>query len=449
MNCSLEEVSYQDTPSKVSFLNQIHTMTQDMESISIPLKLDLKAIKDGFITIELSGDAVYGSDFTTLPQAENNNIVIKLLSNTKDTSFVISRASTLATHKVIHLKLSNPTSGFLLGYRNTSVVNLIAQQIIANQLNFETSSGTISEDNTEGLVIGLKTTGSVSDGSKAKVKITAPQGITYGTHFYTIPAAILNEIQLEFNQNAQTTSFKLFPVNDNLILGDYNIVFELIYATDGLVIGEEKEFTVGVLDNDQVSGVINTIAELKSKFNEHQGDWYLPEDYLIEGVITSNGNTLDNQSVYIQDATSGILIRFNTPNIFNLGDKIRLNLKNGTANNFNYQKAIDGVSIIGYAKYAENVPVEAETITIDQLHSGDFEGKRVRIDNVHFDAADGVIKFLGNNTIRYIDSGAIVTVYPTAHFSDYVLPQGTISVTGIVGDFGRILPQKYTHDITN
>ena len=34
----------------------------------------------------------------------------------------------------------------------------------------------------------------------------------------------------------------------------------------------------------------------------------------------------------------------------------------------------------GYAKYAENIPVFAETITIDQLHSGNYEGKKVKIE---------------------------------------------------------------------
>jgi len=449
MSCSLEEVVNYGPSTKVSFANQTHTITQAMESISIPLKLEPKAINNGFITIELSGNATYGTDFTTIPEAVNNKFYIKLLTNTQDTSFVIKRENITTTEKLINLKLSNPTADFSLGTRITSEVKLNAQPVVANKLNFMASTGTVSEENTQGMTISLNTTTTVSNGTGAKVKITAPQGIAYGTHFSTIPAAILNEISLEFNQNAQGTSFNLVPIDDNVFIGDYALTFEIIETSDNLAIGENKTFTATVTDNDQPSGILNTIAELRSKYNEHQGDWYFPQDYFIEGVVTSNGNTMDNKSIYVQDATSGILIRFMTPNSFNLGDKIRLNLINATGMSMNDQKGINGVYVSNVVKYAENIPVFEEIITIDQLHTGNYEGKKVKIEGVHFINADGTVKFLGSHTIRRDDAGAIVLVYPTATFCNYIIPQGTLSVSGIVGDYGRLMPQKFTHDITN
>jgi len=449
VSCSNEEVISNGPSTKVSFANQMHTIAQDMESISIPLKLEPKAINNGYITIELSGNAIYGTDFTTIPEAVNNKFYIKLLTNTQDTSFVISRANVTTTEKLINLKLSNPTADFSLGNRIASEVKLNAQPVVANKLNFAGSTGTVSEGHSEGITIGLNTTTTVSNGTGAKVKITAPQGIVYGTHFSTIPATILNEISLEFNQNAQETSFKVAPIDDTAFIGDYSITFEIIETSDNLAIGENKTFTATISENDQPSGTINTIAELRSKYNEHQGEWYLSEDYFIEGVVTSNGNTMDNKSIYVQDGTSGILIRFTSPNSFNLGDKIRLNLKNGTGMLMNDQKGINGVYVSNVVKYAENIPVFEEIITIAQLHTGNYEGKRVKIENVYFVDADGTVKFLGNHTFRRDESGAIVLVYASAQFSDYIIPQGTLSITGIVGDYGRLMPQKFTHDITN
>lgn len=396
---------------------------------------------------DLFGTATYGSDFTTVPQAVNNQLIIKLLKNTQDTSFVISRATTFSAEKLINLKLSNPTVGFSLGNTITSEVKLNAQPNIINKINFDASVGTVSEGNSEGMVIGLNTTTSVSNGSRAKVKLTIPEGIAYGTHFYTIPAAVLNEISLEFNQNAQSTNFKIIPINDNLVLGDYSIGFEIIETTGGLEIGANKVSTATILENDNATGIINTIAQLKSKFKDYQGNWYLPTDYFIEGVITSNGNTVDNKSVYIQDATGGILIRFSISSIFNLGDKIRINLINATGASINNQKCMDQVSLQGFAKYSENVYVAPETITIAQLHTGNYEGKKVKIENVYFTYANGLIKFSGNNFFRNQDGSALIKTYPTAAFSNYVLPFGLLSITGIVGDYGRILPQKYSEDI--
>ncbi|MCF7559009.1 DUF5689 domain-containing protein [Sabulilitoribacter multivorans] len=445
-SCSIDEVNSPDSFVKVGFVNQTHTMMQDMETLSIPLKLDVKAIETGYITIELSGNASYGSDFITEPQAVNNKLRIKLLANTKDTSFVVSRVNNTTTEKIINLKLSNPTAGFALGAKVTAEIKLNAQPIVVNKFNFDASTGSISEGNAEGLVVGLNSTNLAANNSNIKVKITTPQGISYGTHFHTVPAAVLNEITLQLGQNTQNTSFKIIPVNDNLVLGDYIISFELIEATGGLEIGENKVFTASVLENDQNQQVVNTISELKSKFNEHQGDWYLSTDYYIEGVITSNGNTANN-SVYIQDASGGILIRFNTPNIFNLGDKIRLNLLNGTGAIINNQKSINGVSSNGYVKYAENIVVQPETITIPQLLSGNYEGKRVKIENVYFVNADNIVTFLGNHHIKNNNDVATVATYENAEFSNNVLPTGLISISGIVGDWGRLLPQKFTHDV--
>ncbi|WP_372757117.1 DUF5689 domain-containing protein [Mariniflexile sp.] len=448
ISCSEDEVNYPNTTNKVSFVNQSQTITQEMEAISIPLKLELKAVTNGQITIELAGNAVYGNDFTTIPEAVNNKLDFQLLKNTQDTSFVVLRKNSLSAEKLITLKLSSATEGFTLGTRNNTEVKLTAQTTVINKLNFNSSIGSVSESNSEGIEIGLNTTSMVSDGSFARVKLTLPEGIVYGTHFYTVPAAVLNVIPLEFEQNSQSTSIKLIPIDDNKVLGNYLIGFELFEAVGGIEIGTNNAFTATILENDNTTSIINTIAQLRSKFNDNQNNWYLPEDYLIEGVITSNGNTADNKSVYIQDETGGILIRFSTPNIFNLGDRVRLNLRSATGTSINGQKAINQVNLNGFAKYSENVFVEAETITMAQFRSGNYEGKKVKIENVYFMNADNKETFYGSKIIRFEADMAAVLTYATADFSHIVLPQGTLSITGIAGDWGTLLPQKYSHDIS-
>lgn len=446
-SCSVDDVTIEDTIIKVSFANQTQIMTQEMESIAIPLKLNSKAVTNGYVSIELSGNAIYDTDYTTVPPSVDHKLTINFLANTAQFYLVINRSNPLTTEKTINLKLSHPSTGFSLGSAITSEVVLNAETSSINKLNFDTSAGFVCEDDSEGLIIGLNTTVMTSNGSSAKIKLSIPQGIIYGTHFYTIPSAVLDEISLEFDQNTHGASFKLIPVNDNVIIGDYTTTFEIIETSTNLVIGENKIFSATITENDQPSGTTNTIADLRSKFNEHQGDWYLSTDYYIEGVITSNGNTIDHKSVYIQDATSGILIRFNTPNIFDLGDKIRLNLVNGRGISINSQKSIDGVSINGFVKYAENITVQAETITISQLLSGNYEGKRVKVENVSFINADSTTSFLGTHTIKNDNDVATVVTYETAPFSNEILPQGSISISGIVGDYGRLMPQKFSHDI--
>ncbi|MEN3324962.1 DUF5689 domain-containing protein [Mariniflexile soesokkakense] len=436
--------------SKVSFIQENYTITPQMDSVIIPLKLEPKAFIDGFITIELSGNATYGSDYITIPEVSNGKVLIELLINTQSTNLIIYKTNeNYSIEKTLNLKLSNSTTGFSIGSTNNTQVTFEAQINWANKLNFNTSIGQINENNNEGLSVMLNTTSSVPNGSVAKIKIISPAGINYGTHFYTIPEAVDNSIHLTFNQNAQSTSFKIIPINDNMILDNRNILFEIIETSETLEIGENNEFTATIIEDDFQPGATNTIAELKSNFSQNQNDWFVPTDYFIEGIITSDKNVIDEKAVYIQDNTSGIMIRFITANTYKLGDKVRVNIKNGTGRVVNGEYIMDYINISQVAKYAENLVVQPELITIEQLNTGNYQGKRVKLVGVYFESANGQQVFEGNQVIKQNNLGAIVTTYSTADFSNNVLPMGEVSVTGIVGKWNYIFPQKYSHDITN
>uniref|UniRef100_UPI0035697FE2 DUF5689 domain-containing protein n=1 Tax=Zeaxanthinibacter enoshimensis TaxID=392009 RepID=UPI0035697FE2 len=141
------------------------------------------------------------------------------------------------------------------------------------------------------------------------------------------------------------------------------------------------------------------------------------------------------------------MIRFFLARNFKIGDKIRLNLKSATGTYFNGQKSIDQVNPEGSVLISENMIVQAEEITLDQLLSGDYEGKRVLVRNVSFVNADGNITFLGSRTITDDVRVASVITYASAAFSNTVLPAEQVSISGIVGDWGRIMPQQYSQDI--
>lgn len=64
-----------------------------------------------------------------------------------------------------------------------------------------------------------------------------------------------------------------------------------------------------------------------------------------------------------------------------------------------------------------------------------------------FPRADGKVTFDGSRLISDGKRQGSVHTHPTAQFHNQILPNGTVNVTGIVGDWNRILPQAYHEDI--
>ena len=431
--------------SSIDFLHESLTIEQVGDSVQVPLKLERISTTAGYVLVRLSGDAIYGVDYVTRPAAENGVVKVEFIKDLHAIPFRILRAFgvSAAEEKNIFLTLENPSQGYRLGSNVSSSVKLNKVTEGAH-INFSEELVHLSENEPNGYQLELEITGTIFQSEQATVQITAPAGIAYGTHFSTLPVQFLNAVQLDVQPGSTKQVVTIFPVDDNVLSGTYDLKFRIVGATGNLEPGTHSELTVRIEENDDAAVQINSIAELRSKFEEYSGDWWLPHDYFIEGVITSKLNVNDVRTAYIQDETGGIMLSFTLENMLHLGDKVRLNLKNGTGSIVNEQKSITGVADRLGVRLGEGISVVPAIITPAQLATGAYEGQRVRLLEVAFTEADGVITFEGNRAISSNGSGAHVTTYASAGFGHHLLPQGTVAVTGIVGDWGRILPQELT-----
>ena len=375
----------------------------------------------------------------------NGVILLDILREKQSAQFTLFRSGLYHAEKTINLNLENPTDGFILGNQFSSSVKLLKHFV--DSINFSDVFIHISEFEINGYDIEMNLAGSITNTEQVTIEILNPEGSLYGTHFNTNPAAANNELVLNVVPGMKKLSFKIIPVNDNIIRGTYEVLFRISVATGRLQTGTFNELIVRVEEDDDNEAVIHTIAELKNMFSEHTGEFWLGDDYLIEGIITSGSNVVNNKTAYIQDATGGIMLMFTIQNYLKMGDKVKINLKGGSGNNINGQRAIFGIRDMLGIKLAENQVVLPEVISLEQLATGNYEGKRVRINNVSFPDANGTNTFKGQWPITSGTTGSIVTTYSSAPFSNIILPQGNLSVSGIVGDWGRILPQVYNQDI--
>ncbi len=438
----------ENLPANISFSQAQYILNPEDESVIISINLSAALANNGFVEVALLGELLYDQEYATIPQAVNSKIPLELTKDARTASFIVVRnALTINEEKTLTLSLARPSSGIVLGNMSTTSIKFIKNVIALNEVNFSAEEATISEDAADGLSIGISLSAPTNTSETLKISMSKPDNKEYGTHFYTSPAAVLNEISLVIPPMANSITFKIFPVDDQILLGDYKVSFTIAEMTDGLQLGAQNTFIATIKENDQPAGETHPISEVRAEFENHENEWFFPTDYFIEGVITSGYNVIDSKTAYIQDATGGILLRFFTPNTLKLGDKIRLNLINGTGRKINDQKSIDGLSPGNVVLLSENIIVEAETITVVQLHSGAYEGRRIKLENVQFMNADGVVTFAGSHRISQGNTTALVLTYPSASFSSTPLPVGNVSVSGIVGDFGRLMPQVYSHDI--
>ncbi len=449
LSCTPDENNPEEiVPSKISFSQAQYIINPEDDSIVISLNLSSTLASNGFVEVALLGDLLYDQEYTTIPKALNKKIPLELTKGLQTVSFIVARnALAINEEKMLSLSLTRPSSGIVLGNIATASIKFISKVVSLNEVNFSAEEASISEDAAEGLTVGINLSGETSKWEILKISMSISDNRVYGTHFYTNPEPVLNEISLEIPAQANSTSFKIFPIDDQILMGDYIVTFTIEEMTDGMQPGVQNTFIATIKEDDQPTGETHSISEVRAQFENHENDWFFSTDYFIEGVITSAENVLDNKTAYIQDDTGGILIRFFTTNTLKLGDKIRLNLINGTGQYINDQKSIDGLNPGNKILLRENIVVEAETITVAQFHSGNYEGKRVKLENVEFINADGVVTFAGSHSISQNGTTALVMTYSSASFSSTPLPVGNISVIGIVGDWGRLMPQVYSHDI--
>jgi|GEM_PF-1964194 len=421
------------------------------DSLPLGISLDQMPTTDGQVSIQLGGTARYGLDYTTNPSAEDGVIELPILKGKQFYEVAVYRSSTLdTTDRQVSLTLLNPSEAFQLGTEKVSNMHLVKSlseepnNSEGAEVNFADSFVHLMEG--EDYLIELTIEGSVEHTVPLTISIVT-DGRVYGTHFTTSPASVLGEIDLEVNPGMESVFFSFNSINDRLSLGTFAILFQINDLNDDLTVGNNPTLTVKIEEDDVVSNELHSIAELRAKFEEHGDQFWLGDDYFIKGVITSGSNVQDDKIAYIQDSTGGIFLRFSSERMVTLGDHVQLNLKGATGALINGQKGMMDVNDLVGIKIAEKVYVQPEIITFEGLHSGLYQGKKVRIDNVFFPQANGVRTFEGSWAISNDHSGATVTTYSGAEFSGVVLPNGTLSVIGIVGDWGRILPQTYAQDI--
>ena len=206
------------------------------------------------------------------------------------------------------------------------------------------------------------------------------------------------------------------------------------------VFGSTKQFTIRSLDDvkpvdekrcdgSTVGGggdeELMTIAELKSLGTA-------PSDRKIAGTVVSdweNGNTT-GRNIHIQDATGGIVVRFDVIHTFALNSEIEVVVSNLTTTEFGGLTQIE----VGLAQAKETGSGSGPTplaTTIDNIKSNisNLESTVIKLENA---TISGGSIYNGNLTITDASGSLSMFTRSSATFANNAVPSGEVDITAVV-----------------
>jgi hypothetical protein len=233
----------------------------------------------------------------------------------------------------------------------------------------------------------------------------------------------------------------------------------------------------GCVDNNETTppdvqfkyGTITTVQQVKNLYAAELAKDYtlripvaITGDLALKGIITASDKKDGNlyKEAYIQDATGGLRLTFNSTSGLYIGDSVVVRLNGLFISDYGdfiqigsipYKDATGGIRLKGIVmdenvlKTSINNPLVPEVVTIQQIKSASWLGKLVKINNVQFtDDAVGLTyaDYLMNppasanrNLMDCSKNKIIVRSSGYASFASNTISELNGSITGIVTIF--------------
>ena len=177
-----------------------------------------------------------------------------------------------------------------------------------------------------------------------------------------------------------------------------------------------------------------TIAELRDIFNN--GGTEGPADKKIRGVVISdedNGN-IDSRNMVIQDASGGIVVRFQSPHNYALGQEVDIVVSGQELSEYRRLLQVnDLANELAKLNGPGTLPTPRAATIQEILNNQDaWESTLVQVSSA---TISGSSTFNGNTTVSDNTGSIPMFTRLDASFSGDPLPAGPVTLTAIVSDF--------------
>lgn len=292
-------------------------------------------------------------------------------------------------------------------------------------INFSSPNYIISEEIEQGLIISIDFDLPVEIPGSVSILFEGGTAV-YNVDYTTEPALNNNQINFDLTQGQESAQFIIRPIDNDEFQGVRTVQFGMTNA-EGVLLGDLTQSFLSITDNDpQTTPVVDIIATFDGS------PATIVTETFLRGIITSTEDGMDESSLFMQDNTGGVVILFSENHPYQQGGRLMINAIGAVKEVRNSTLFISNVNLANSVLMESNVPLPApENVAVQDLINGNQLGKRVQLENVFFEEADGIRTLEGFSRITDGNEAMWVKVEPHASFAQDLIPLGYGSITGI------------------
>jgi hypothetical protein len=218
--------------------------------------------------------------------------------------------------------------------------------------------------------------------------------------------------------------------------GTLYAIYTLFGNTKQLIIRDESDVQFNNFRCGQGPTTVMNISDLRALYTGTTTA--APDGRRITGVVISDRttNNINSQNLVLQqgDNLSGILVRFDAPHSFNLGDSIDVNVSQQELSTFNGLLQVNQVPLSYAALRATGKTINPRVATIAQINTNfaTWESTLVQVNNF---VLSGGATYSGSLTMN---DGATIILFTSsaASFAGQTAPANVASLKGYLTIFG-------------
>ena len=184
-----------------------------------------------------------------------------------------------------------------------------------------------------------------------------------------------------------------------------------------------------------------SIKELRSLY---KGAAIIMKAVAIEGIVISDKNALNinERNLILQDSSAGIMLRFTSNHSYNVGDKIKVNLRGGTLEEFGGTLQVNNAPNGNVDFIGSNFTITPRVATVAEIRNNfeAWESTLVKVQGATITGTgSSASKFVGSKTVT--QSGQTLTLFTAsaATFGSLDYPTGSVDIVAYLGQFNTTL----------
>lgn len=214
------------------------------------------------------------------------------------------------------------------------------------------------------------------------------------------------------------------------VLGIFGTTYQLYLRDINDVNMQSTRCSAGGVGNE----VLKDIATIRSGFTGSTTT--APDNSKIKGIVISDraGKNLNGQNLYIQDATGGIVVRFEATHSFDLGDEIEVVVSKEELSEFNKLLQVNSVPLARARVIRKGQTVTPREATIADIIANfeKWESTLVRIKNA---TITGGATLSGSRNVADGTGTIVMFTQTAATVAATATPANAVTLTAIVSEF--------------